>query len=56
MSLVFIFTLTVLTIPYTALPLVTFVLASLYCRVQTKFHTVEQATVGLALVIKNGYL
>lgn len=56
MSLGFICTLTALTIPYTALPLVAFVVASLYYRVQTKLHTVEQVTVGLALGSTNGYL
>lgn len=56
MSLGFIVTFTALGLPFTAVPLVLYVLIALYYRVQTNLHTKEQVLVGLIFGTTNGVL
>jgi hypothetical protein len=56
MSLGFIGTFTALTLPWTQIPLIFYVLVSLIYRVETKLHTREQIAVGFVLGSTNGAL
>jgi len=56
MSLGFICTFTALGIPWTAVPLLIYVILSLYYRVKANLHTFEQIVVGLVFGVINGIL
>ena len=54
MSLGFIGTFTMLQLPWTAVPILTYVIISLVYRVKSNLHTLEQVMVGVALGSLNG--
>ena len=56
MSLGFIGTFTMLTLEWTRLVIPIYAVISLYYRVQTRLHTIEQVAVGLVLGATNGYV
>ena len=56
MSLGFICTFTALQLPWTALPLLLYVITSLVYRVQTNLHSTEQILVGITIGTLNGYI
>lgn len=56
MSLGFIGTFTMLTLEWTRLVIPTYVALSLYYRVRTRLHTIEQVAVGIAFGVANGYV
>eukprot|EP00545_Synedropsis_sp_CCMP1620_P008092 CAMPEP_0119007242 /NCGR_PEP_ID=MMETSP1176-20130426/2883_1 /TAXON_ID=265551 /ORGANISM="Synedropsis recta cf, Strain CCMP1620" /LENGTH=209 /DNA_ID=CAMNT_0006959357 /DNA_START=124 /DNA_END=753 /DNA_ORIENTATION=+ len=56
MSLGFIGTFTMLTLQWTQLIIPIYVAISLYYRVQTRLHTIEQVAVGMAFGVSNGFI
>jgi membrane-associated phospholipid phosphatase len=56
MSLGFICTFTALQLPYTTIPLLLYVFISLWYRVETKLHTLDQVLVGLVLGTLDSFL
>lgn len=56
MSLGFIGTFTMLTLPWTQFIIPFYVAISLYYRVQSRLHTVEQVAVGMAFGVSNGFM
>lgn len=56
MSLGFIGTFTMLTLEWTSFAIPIYAAISLYYRVQTRLHTLEQVAVGLVVGVTNGYV